>query len=100
MSDKFIRVYQKLDIQDIQKHLLIYGDLSASCANCQAIDIKLDASQCPQCQAEFKYISFRNIKSHLPKIQKLTEERPELRIVDFDDYKRILGVFKAKEFLQ
>ena len=40
MSQKFVRIYKKLDINEIKQHLLIYGDLSAQCANCQAMDLK------------------------------------------------------------
>ena len=41
MSQKFIRVYKKIDINEIKQHLLIYGDLSAQCASCQIMDLKL-----------------------------------------------------------
>ena len=58
MSRKFIRIYKKMDINEIKGHLLIYGDLSAQCANCQAMDLKLDMKSCPKCDAEFKYIAF------------------------------------------
>ena len=100
MNQRFLRVYKKLDVIDIKQHLLIYGDLAANCANCQAIDIKLDALKCPQCGADFKYIAFRNIKNHLPKLQKLSDERPNLIFVDYDDFARNLGVLKAQEFLK
>ena len=100
MSEKFIRVYKKLDIRDIKSHLLIYGDLSASCAGCNTMDFKLETTHCPGCRAEFKYIGFRNIKTHFPKIQKLAAERPHLIIIDYDDYIRGAGAMKAREFLQ
>ncbi len=100
MTEKFIRVYKKFDVTSIKSHLMIYGDLSAACGKCDQIDLKLEMTQCPSCQTEFQYIAFRNIKTHFPKIQKLSYERPGLIIVDFDDYKRNLGVAKAEEFLR
>ncbi len=100
MSRRFIRVYKKLDIHEIKKHLLIYGDISGSCANCQKIDLKLNIVQCPQRQTPYKYISFRNIRDHLPKLQHLHEERPDLECVDYEDFKRLLGALKAEEFLK
>ena len=100
MSEKFIRVYKKFDVREIKSHLLIYGDLSASCAGCNKMDFKLETTHCPECHAEFKYISFRNIKTHFPKIQKLTSERPDLIIIDYDDYIRSVGAMKAQEFLK
>jgi hypothetical protein len=100
MTQQFIRVFQELNIDDIRKHLLIHGDLSSSCSQCSAIDLKLDMTQCPECKTEFKYIAFRNIKDHLPKIKKLKTDRPNIILVDFEDFKRLSGALKAKEFLK
>ena len=96
----FIRIYQSLEINDIKTHLMIYGDLSASCANCHAMDFKLEDAHCPSCKTEFKYVSFRNIKVHMPKVQKLSTERPQIKIVDFEDYSRLIGAAKALDFLR
>ena len=100
MSQKFLKVFKKADIKDVQAHLLIFGDLSAHCAQCQAIDIKFNARVCPQCQTDFKYIAFRNVMHHIPKMYKISEERPDVVFVDFEDYKKNLGAIKAEEFLK
>ena len=100
MSQRFIKVYKKLDIKNVKEHLLIYGDLSGSCANCQAVDLKLGDLECPKCKAAFKYIAFRNVKSHLPKMQRLIEERPGLEFVDNEDFQRNLSVIKAEDFMK
>lgn len=100
MHEKFIRVYQSHDIKDIQQHLLIHGDLASSCAHCNALDLQLDMDQCPHCGAVFKYVAFRNVKSHLPKLQKLKDHRPGVIIVDFEDYQRLLGASKAQDFFK
>ena len=100
MTEEFIRVYRKLDLDEIKKHLLIFGTLSASCGNCQELGIKFDAQRCPQCQATFRYIAFQNIKDHLNKINKIHADSRGLVIVDHDDYKRLIGAKKAKDFLR
>jgi len=100
MNEKLIRIYQKKDILLIRKHLLVYGDLSASCQNCKAIDLPMNIHKCPECHTEFKYISFRNVKTHISKIIKLMAQRPSVVIIDFDDYKRNLGVINAENFLK
>ena len=87
-------------MKEIKQHLLIYGDISAQCANCQAMDLKLDMTKCPKCDADFKYISFRNVRNHLPKLQTINATRPDILFVDFDDYKRISGELKARDFLK
>lgn len=100
MNEKLVRVYKKLDIQHVKAHLLIYGDLGGSCAACQKMDIKLEATRCPECQAEFYYLAFRNPRVHMPKILKLSQERPQAAIIDYEDYSRLVGEQKAREFLK
>jgi len=100
MSERFIRIFKKFDIKEIGEHLLIYGDLSGNCAKCNAVNLKLDMKECPECKTDFKYISFRNIKSHLPKLQKIIQERPQIIFVDHEDFKKNLGAVKAQEFLK
>lgn len=100
MSGHFLRTYQKFDLNDIAGHLLIYGDLSAQCGKCQATDLKLEDHACGQCATEFKYIAFRNVRQHLPKLQKIHAQRPGIILIDFDDYKRETSAQKAKDFLK
>lgn len=100
MTQKLIRIYRQLDIDAIKKHLLLYGDLSGQCAACGQLGVKLDVPTCPSCQAEFKYLAFKNIKDHYPKILKLLSERSALTLVDHDDFKRLSGALKAEEFLK
>jgi hypothetical protein len=100
MAEQFIRIYQKKDLSEIKKQLLIYGDVSGQCAGCDALDIKLNEPTCPQCKTEFKFIAFRNVKSHLPKLAKLAAEKPSMTVIDFDDYKRNTGKLKAEDLFK
>ena len=100
MNPKFIRVYKKLDIDDIKEHLMIVGDLSASCSKCNNMNVKIEMAQCPECQTEFRYIGFRNIKDNMPKMLKMNESKQGLIFVDFDDFKKMTGALKAQEFFK
>lgn len=100
MSEMLMRFYKMAELSEITSQLLIYGDLTGQCAHCHGLDVKLSMPKCPSCGANFNYVSFRNVTSHMPKIIKLLTERPDVRIVDYDDYKRNLGKSKAKEFLK
>ncbi len=100
MNERFLRVYKRFDFTHIKSHLLVYGALSGSCAACKAMDIKLDVRQCPQCSAAFKFIAFQNVKDHMPKMLRLSSERPDLTFVDHDDFKKVEGAIKAEEFLR
>lgn len=100
MSEKFLRIYKKMDFGFVKSRLLLYGALSGSCAACKEMDIKLDARCCPKCKSEFCYIAFMNVKDHLPKMLRLSEERPDLVFVDYEDFKKIEGALKAQDFLK
>ncbi len=99
MADNLIRIYNVMDIKQVKPHLMIYGDLSASCANCNKVDLRLENTNCPECKAEFKYIAFRNPRVHIPKIHKILKEKPHIKIIDFDDFKRSEGASKAQDLL-
>ena len=64
MSKLLIRVWTEMDTEEIKKHLLKAGELSANCENCQHLGIDFTKEAiCPNCHTPFKYISFRR-KTH------------------------------------
>jgi len=89
-----------MDIDSVKEHLMIAGDLSASCSKCNHVGIKIDMTECPGCHTEFRYIGFRNIKDNMPKMLNLSESRPQLAFIDFDDFKKMTGALKAQEFFK
>lgn len=100
MNLKFIRVYKKVDVDHIKEHLIICGDLSASCSKCNELSIKMDSPKCPSCQTDFLYMAFRNVKENMPKIHKFSETRPDLMLVDYEDFKRTSDAIKARGLLE
>ena len=100
MDRKFLRVYHPFDITEVKDHVLIHGALSSSCGKCGELDLKLTTRMCPKCQTTFTYISFRNIKDHLPKLARLYMENPEIKFIDFDDYHKMIGANKAHDFFK
>ncbi len=100
MSERLIRIYKKFYIDEIKAHLMTYGALSGTCAQCKELDIKLDALTCPGCGNEFKYMAFQNVRDHLPKIQKIMHERPQILFIDYDDFKKAEGEEKARGILE
>ena len=99
MNPKLIRIYRKIDIDDIKEHLMICGDVSVSCSKCNTMSVKLDMTQCPECRTEFRYIGFRNVRDNMPKILKMNETR-QLTLINFDDFKRMTGEAKAQDFFK
>ncbi|MBF0489383.1 MAG: hypothetical protein HQL15_02030 [Candidatus Omnitrophica bacterium] len=98
-SERYIRIYKKFYFDEMKAHTLLYAALSGSCSHCKEIDIKLDALECPSCKNKFKYIGFMHLKDHLPKMQKISHERPEITFIDYDDFKKIEGELRARDIL-
>ena len=98
----YMRIWQKVDIEEVKKHLLIVGDIAADCANCREIGIKYAQTQtCPQCGAEFKFITARatgSLKVSGPQVKRIKERRPDLTFVDYDDFRSITGAKTARDF--
>ncbi len=99
MTKQLIRVYHHLDFDEVKAHTLEYGVLSGICSKCKNLDIKLDMQSCPKCGTHFKYIAFQNVKEHLPKILRIQEQRSDVRLIDYQDYKRIEGELRARSIL-
>ena len=94
----FVRAWEELDLADIEKHLIVVGDLSAECFGCHKVGIDSKARACPDCSAIFKYIGFRR-KVQISYLRKVRDERPRIVIIDFDDFKRSLGKRDAQKLL-
>lgn len=97
-----IRVWQEFDVEQVKKHLLLAGELSANCENCQQLGIDFSKEKtCPQCKTVFHYIGFRRKSDKAEEfsaIRRLKEKRPDLIIIDYEDIKRACGKSKARNF--
>ncbi len=100
MSERFLRIYKKYHLDEVKFHLLTYGALSGTCANCKHMDLRLDTLQCPECKNEFKFIAFQNVRDHLPKMLRIAQERPNITFIDYDDFKKIEGEEKARDIFK
>ncbi len=103
MSAEFLRTWQTYDLEEVQKHLLILGDVSGDCAACRELGIAyLTAKECPRCKTAFKYVTSRRLETHPGErfqiVARLRDKRPDLVFLDYEDYKRTLGRKKAREF--
>ena len=95
-----IRVFQSLNLDEIKKHLMVIGDVSAMCENCRKLDVKTESPICPECKTEFKFVAFRSSKVPMAKVTKLTAQRPSMKIIDFEDYTRVKGSSKLDDLFK
>lgn len=105
MSREFLRIWRGFDLDEVEKHLLILGDLTGDCASCRELGIHYqDAKECPRCKTSFKYVTSRRLETHpgerFQLASRLCDRRPDLAFIDYEDYKRTLGRKKAREFFE
>ena len=103
MTKHFLRTWRSFDIDEITKHLVFMGDLVGDCANCREIGIDIKKMlTCPQCHAEFKFVASRRASNHpgerFQLAKRIQELKPTLTVIDYDDYQKITGSQKARDF--
>ncbi|MGB2705240.1 MAG: hypothetical protein WBC74_00020 [Candidatus Omnitrophota bacterium] len=93
-----IRIWQEADIQSIEPHLLIAGATAGSCASCKEMGIPFDAKNCPKCGTLFRYIGTR-ISNSIKEAKRLRAKRPDLILIEFQDFKDAQTRSSAHDFL-
>ena len=94
----FLRTWKEFDLKDVEKHLIVVGELSSDCFSCRKVGIDYHTAKCPNCATIFKYMGFRR-KLRMSFLQKIKEELPQLILIDFDDFKKALGTKEARKLL-
>ena len=103
MTKHCLRTWQTFDLDDVAKHLVIMGDLVGDCANCRELGINLkQTNECPKCHAVFKYIASRRSANYpgerFQLTRRLQELKPNLVVIDYEDYQKVTGSQKARDF--
>lgn len=93
-----IRVWKELDLSDVEKHLIVVGELSSDCYACRQVGLDHKAAVCPNCGTPFKYLAFRR-KIGFGQIKKLKDELPGTLFIDFEDFKHGSGKSEARKLL-
>ena len=101
----YIRIWQACNLEEITKHLLIVGDVSADCANCRELGIEYAKEKvCPKCGTEFMFIASRNTgkldHARGGTVKRIKDRRPDLTFIDWEDYKEITGKQNARDFFK
>lgn len=94
----FLRVWQELNLIDIEKHLIVIGELSAECFCCHKVGIDRKSKLCPACNTNFKYMGFRR-KIRIPYLREIKEEFENITFIDFEDFKKSVGKRNALKLL-
>jgi protein-arginine kinase activator protein McsA len=94
----YMRIWQEVDIKEIQESIIIVDDMLGFCPKCKQIGINLkELSACPSCNTEFKFVTSKEAKSGKNDIvMRIRKKLPDLTFVDYDDYERLTGKKKAE----
>ena len=92
----YLRVWEKCDLIDIEKHLIVMGELSSECYSCHKVGIERRAKTCPECGVSFKYMGFRR-RLNPAHLNKFKEDLPDIIFIDFEDFKKVLGKHQARK---
>ena len=103
MVQHYLRTFKPFDLEEVKKSLLIIGDLSGNCAACNELGINAyETKACPACGAVFKYIASRRLETHPAErfqlAKRLAEKRPDLVLIDYQDYQKTAGAKAARDF--
>ncbi len=93
-----MRVWKEVDIEEIQKHIIMVEDKYGHCPGCKHIGIELkELKNCPGCGRVFKYVTSKDARGGKSEIVARTRKKlPDLIFVDYDDYERVTGKKKAE----
>jgi len=94
----FLRTWEEFDLGDIEKYLIVAGELSGECFSCHKVGLDLKVRSCPECRVVFKYMGFRR-KVKMSYLQKVKKEWPRVIFIDFEDFKRCLNKRDARKIL-
>ena len=101
----YVRVWQPMNVEEVTKHLLVVGDITADCANCRELGIEYaKVKVCPKCGNQFHFITARTaVAGHRDRggtVKRIKERRPDLTFIDYEDYKEITGKQNARDFFK
>jgi len=105
MSQTWIRSWMEADIEDLKSHVLLVGELTSNCGKCKEMGLDVEtATHCPNCSTEFRYATsrFASSGSHerFTVVRRIQRKRANLTVIDYEDYKKLLGKSQAEDFLR
>ena len=101
MSKHYVRVWKELDVEEIKKHLLVMGQASGLCENCNTLIPDYKQNFCPNCQTKFQYVTLRSeLGQDASFYRKLNDIFKDFICIDYSDYKKLSAKAKAKDIFK
>ncbi len=102
-KSKFVRVWQRLPVEEVRKKLLYVDDLYGTCGNCKKLGLNyLKDRICPACKTEFRYITVnsKNPADVTKILSRLEKESIPLIMIDRDDFEKSSAKDAAEELFK
>lgn len=99
----YIRVWNKLNLDEVSKHLLLIDDLYGTCGNCKHLGLNYTKDKtCPNCQTEFRYIgtSSKNPSDIQKILARIEKDGLEFLLIDREDFNRSRTKDAAKDLFK
>ncbi|MCB1160318.1 MAG: hypothetical protein KDK45_22640 [Leptospiraceae bacterium] len=102
-KDIYLRIWKKMDVQEIKDHLITVDDLYGTCGKCKQLGLNYTKDRkCKNCGTEFRYItSTSKDKQDIIKIlERIKKDSLSLTVIEREDYVKadafnsIKGLFK------
>ena len=105
MSPVWGRVWAEFELDDLKNYTLLVGELSSNCGKCKEMGLDTEtASNCPSCGTEFRYLTSRHVAggkdARFGILGRILKKRPDMQLIDYDDWKKLLSKQAAKDFLR
>jgi hypothetical protein len=93
MSDKkrLVRIWTEVDVDEIEKHLILIEDLYGTCGNCKKLGLNyLKDKVCPSCGVTFKYAAtnVKNSSEIIKILNRIQSSGLSLKLIERDDYNK------------
>ena len=96
MARAWLRIWKRLDLDEIQETLLLVGELTADCGKCQQLGLEWKSvTTCPSCGATFRYAASRS--GTAAQARRVSETRQDLKVIELIDIKQIQGKTRASD---
>lgn len=90
-KSKHVRVWKRIQVEEIRKKILYVDDLYGTCGNCKRLGLNyLKDKSCPECKTVFQYIATnsKNPAEVGKMLNRLEKEGIELTMIDREDFER------------
>ena len=101
--EKFVRVWTKIDPENIKKKLLLIEEFHGVCGACRQLGLNyISDSVCPACGTQFEFVAtkLKNPGEAAKIARRIEEKNLKLKLIDRDDFDKALAKDAIKDLFK